>query len=221
MFLQATSALYIIKLAPGSWDSERRCHGGRMTSKCASFISTNKNLAQIWRSPVTVMRPGAATRSNEHDQCFKHRHCDPRRGGCGGEGCEWTIPRCDCLFFYRLDSRADEAHRDADLEMEIMRVNLDKDGSVYADLSSHMCSLLVVRLWTSTQLVLDQISIICWSFRNPHTADECQDGASDATTGGIKSGCETCLSLEMLYWYSAFVHLCQFGNAHTDDSKAK
>lgn len=140
----------------------------------------------------------------------------------GGVGVhEWTVSRCDCMFFYRLDRRADEAHQDANLEMGIMRVNLDEDGSVYADLSSHMFSLLVVRLWTSTQLVLDQISIICWLFRNLQTA-ECQDGASDVMTGGIKSGCETlCLSLEMLYWHSAFVHLCHFENARTDDSKAK
>lgn len=57
--------------------------------------------------------------------------------------------------------------------------------------------------------------------QNLQTADECQE-ASDVTTGGIKSGRETlCLSLEMLHWHSAFVHLCLFENARTDDSKAK
>lgn len=52
--------------------------------------------------------------------------------------------------------------------------------------------------------------------------DECQDGASDVKTGGIKSGSQTlCFSLEKLCWHSTVVHLCQFENAPTHDWKAR
>lgn len=42
----------------------------------------------------------------------------------------------------------------------------------------------------------------------------------DVEAGGIKSGSETlCFPLDILYWRSVAIHLCQFENARTDDSK--
>lgn len=107
--------------------------------------------------------------------------------------------------------------------MEIMGVNPDNNGSVYADLSNIMCvPLVVVRRQTIQQLVLDQISVICWLSCNLQTADECQEGTLDVRAGGVKSGSETlCFSLDILYSRSAAVHLCQFGIARTDDLKAR
>lgn len=46
----------------------------------------------------------------------------------------WTASHCDCLFSHGLEGRGDEASDgDANLEMEIMGVNPDNNGSVYAD----------------------------------------------------------------------------------------
>lgn len=214
-FLQATSALYIVKRTPGSPACESRKQDGWIGKWLQNARTSSPQIKILRRSEAALLprcAAEAAPRSKGHEQMSG---ASPLWSAKEAKRVSWTASHCDCLFFAQPGRQRRWSVRARCLEMEIMGVNPDNTGSVYADLSNIMCvPLVVVRRQTIQQLVLDQISVICWLSCNLQTADECQEGTLDVRAGGVKSGSETlCFSLDILYSRSAAVHLCQFGIA--------